>query len=272
MKGFKEFNRKKSLPVLSWDQEGIRDTVRKKGSISESSNPYTSHNDYDKKFHDHRDVKPKALTADHIASITGYTGTPSRVSDGHRSSSNINNLLRNMSGDKSVGIEHHDADKVLESAKKLSSTFTPENTNRKPVLIHAGIPDHIGKMLIKSTSKEHHIAGFLSASSDRNIANQFADSYHIESSNPNNTYATHTLSLHAEPGSVLSVAKHSRFQDENEALVHHGARISKHSYTTEPNEFGGTHYNHVVTLHADHKPLHEYGSYDHPEELHEDKE
>lgn len=255
MKGFKDFNKPS---ILSWGgHETIRDKVKPE-SVKESFEGWGHGGDYDSSFHNHPDIKPQALTSGHIQSIGAYTAPY-----GHdHSSYNVNNLLRNMSGDKTVGVEEHDPGKVLDGVKALSAAFTPENTNRKEVRVHCGIPEHIGKSLLRGV--QHHIAGFLSTSSEHKVAQDFAKQYAIERAKPNTPPDTHVLTLKAQPGSILSVAHHSYYQKENEALAHHGARISGVKSTTQPNSYGGTQYNYEAILHADHKPLEEYGSYDHP--------
>lgn len=277
MKSFKEFS-KDVLPILSWGgHESIRDKVKKvlpmlswgghetirdklkPENVKESFEGWGHGGNYDSSFHNHPDIKTQALTSDHLRSIVDYTAISSSDQEhGHRSSHNMNNLLRNMGGDKTVGVKHHDATKVLDAVKELSSAFTPENTNRKEVRVHCGIPEHIGKSLLRGVN--HHIAGFLSTSSDHKVARDFAATYARENNNPD----THVLTLKAQPGSIMSIAPQSQYQRENEALAHHGARISGVKSTTQPNSYGGTQYNYEATLHADHKPLHEYGEYHDP--------
>lgn len=208
---------------------------------------------YDSNFHDHPDVEPKKLTAEHKTAIKHYSQTSSYHNNGHASSQNMNNYLRNRAGDKSVKIQSHHASKVDESVRKLSKAFTPENTNRKEVQTFGAVPEHVGNHLKKSgKGSRHSLPGFTSTSSARSIADSFASQYGGKK---------HIIHYHIKPGAGLSVAKHSKF-DEDEVLLHHGAHIEYHGTKTHKDpDTGDTVHVHHVTVHPTHTPLEHYGEY-----------
>ena len=280
MTTFKKYLERNRTPmltrILSWDS-GFRDiespvseektertNVDKWGSYSNRGKKTNSQGaTYDAGIHDHADVKPKRLK--HAPSVQHYTTTPSEDTHGAGSSKNINGYLRNKMGDKTVGVLHHSHADVHEAIKKLSSNFTPENTNRKAVTTYSGIPDHIGDKLEKSKAGDiHHLAGFTSTSTATKTATDFAtQSASIDS-------VRHVIQFHVKPGAGLSVASKSK-HPENEVLLHHGARIEySHTVSNVGKSHGGsraknieTRIHHVI-VHPDHLKLDSYGSYDHP--------
>lgn len=178
---------------------------------------------YNATIHDHEEVKPKKLI--HAASIQHYTSSPSNSDHGHGSSKNVNNYLRNRMGDKSVGVEHQSHKDVHESVKKLSSNFTPANTNRKAITTYSGVPAHIGKKLEDSKKGDiHHLAGFTSTSTSKRIADEFATTHNKENSD-----VRHVVKFHVHSGAGLSVAAKSEY-NEDEVLLHHGAK-TEYSHT-----------------------------------------
>jgi hypothetical protein len=217
---------------------------------------------YDADFHDHSDVKPGSLTPEHELAINGYTSAGSNSSYGYASSENMNSMLRNMDGDKTYSItEKHKPRRVLTSIKELSSAFTPENTNRKSIVTHGGIPQHIGHKLISAgKGSEHYIPGFTSTSSDNETAVSFAKKYRLKGSgDPNGAY--HVMQYHVQPGAGLSAAANSDYS-ENEVILHHGARMRYLGHQEIP---GSTRKHTMIVHHAiiypEHKQLEHYGEY-----------
>jgi hypothetical protein len=248
---FKDFIKKKKLNVISW--VGHHEI---KKSIKENF----FGKDYDKEFHDHPDVTPNGLTHSHITAINNFTSAGSYSKTGHSSSRNINGYLRNKEGskDNESAIFGHTKEDVHAAVKNLSSAFTPQNTNRKEIVVHSGVPEHIGKTLKQSgEGSQHHIAGFTSTSSSSEVAHNFARNYGGKEH--------HVIEYHVKPGAGLSVAQHSSIPDENEVILHHGAKITYHGSTASKNEKGIVTHVHKVTVHNEHKPLEEYGEYKHPE-------
>jgi hypothetical protein len=267
MKGFKEFIKKK-LPVLSW--VGHHE-LRNNTSIKEGSNPYSTQI-YDK-IHDHPDYAPQALTQSHKDAIKDYTSTPSKDPFGHGSSHNINGHLRYLEGhpdpkpdpydapeDKVThGVKHHNPETVRKSIRKLSSAFTPENTNKKPITLHGGIPQHIGMTLAASgIGSQHHLAGFTSTSTDKSVANDFAETY---ANKDHHERSVHIIEYNAEPGTALSAVHHTEFAGENEMILHHGAKITYNGTSIRENGIGVRTHTHYVTVHNEHKPMEEYPKY-----------
>ena len=308
MKRFKDFA--KEIPILSWGgHETIRDKIRKvkekiptlswgghetirdksKRHIPESYNDYheidppddytTSADEdktYDRHFHDHPDIKPQKLTKDHEKALWDYTSGSKRAG----TSININNLHRNMEGDKSVGVRHATAEEVHEAAQRLKSVFTPENTNRIPMTVHCGLPTHIGEKLkndsdaydkgkfqkgIENTEgvkSKFRVPGFQSTSSKPSVARNFAGMYNMTSKSKDR----HMMEMDCPRHVGVSVVNHSTFDDENEILLHHGLEMHHLGYTRHENHLGGYDYTHSIKVQPMEKakPLEEYGSYDHP--------
>jgi hypothetical protein len=291
MKSFKDFilEKKKSWldSSLSFNSS-FREVIKNKRDLKESfddiehrnwlddnQTPFTAENKhrvgYNHFFHDHPDVEPKELEKHHIDAIEHYCTSKSNGPNGHRSSGNMNAVLRNMSGDKNQRIlGPHIFDEVKRSIKALSSAFTPNNTNRKEITTYGAVPHHIGRRLIESgKNSEHHLAGFTSTSSDKETAMHFANEYASDRNTPDDE-PYHIVKYHIKPGVGLSAAKHSSY-DENEVILHHGAKITYHgpeyivhqrSNRAHPRQI----IIHHVTVHPEHKSLEEYGQYDHPKD------
>jgi hypothetical protein len=242
---------KKKIPFLSWPGH---ETVRQKDIKEGYYKP-----EYDKEYHDHPDIKANNLTADHLEAIQHYTSTGGMKENGHRSSFTMNTHLRKKSGDTTVKpIVGHDPEKIENGIKQLSAAFTPENTNKTKTTLYSGIPSHIGETLKKAGhGSQHHIPGFTSTSSDPTTAIQFSRQY-ANKGDPKKKRHYHMIEYHAEPGTALSVAPFSNY-DENESILHHGSKITYHGEKTHKDVMGNTIHTHVVTVHNEHKPLEEYG-------------
>jgi hypothetical protein len=270
IKNIKENNEK--LNVLSWDgHEFIRDKIKNKPNVLSwdghefirdkikpiKESQALSDDDYDHEFHDHPDIKANHLSDDQKAHIKNYSFMPTGSSLGHSSSKNINGYLRNKEGDKDSKILHHKKEDVHAAVKNLSSCFTPENTNKREIVVHSGVPEHIGKTLKQSgKGSQHHIAGFTSTSSTREVAlNVFAKQYDI----PKKEH--HIIKYRVEPGAGLSIAPHSKFPGEDEVLLHHGAKITYHGTISKKQPDGSIVHEHHATVHNEHKPLEHYGEY-----------
>jgi hypothetical protein len=268
MKSFKEYSEaKKKVPFLSWDS-GFSEVREKKVTENWHGLPQkqdsTGNNkfgqNYDAGFHDHPDVKPRNVSDDHARAILRYTTTSSNGERGHASSGNMNAYLRNKAGDKTQRILHdHDPKKVHDSIKTLSSAFTKENTNKKAIHTYGGVPAHIGEKLEKSEKgSEHHLAGFTSTSSAQRTAKHFAHTYN--GFDPKKV--KHVIHYHVKPGAGLSAVHHTDY-NENEVILHHGAKL-KYSHTTVHKGTegeGDTHVHHVV-VGSKHKKIEDYGDYE----------
>jgi hypothetical protein len=305
---------KKKPDVLSWDSSFAE--IRGKKSIKEAiaDPPYYNPDDekfndpykyprnsknngygagYDADFHDHPDVKPEGLSDIHKGSILHYTSTGSKDPDaGYASSANINGYLRNKLGNKSVGVYMHDPKRTHRAVQNLSSAFTPENTNIKPIKTWGAVPREIGEKLMNSgRGSDHHLAGFTSTSSSKRVASNFSDLYannerkqdkyngirHPEANDDQDVQVHHIVRYHIKPDAGLSAVHHTKY-DENEVILHHGARVTylgtEHHDELEDSQLDRQ-YNdgkailkkyhiHHVMVHPDHKKLEEYGEYDHP--------
>lgn len=283
MKTFKNYLLNKNNFILSWDSghaeqrdenitEEVTNTTHEEvwgKHVVHKNNKYNKRDGcYNGDIHDHPDVKPKGLT--NRDSVIHYAETPSDHYNGHGSSKNINGYLRNRMGDKKVGIIEHQTESVLDSVKKLSSNFTPENVNRKELTSYSGVPEHIGKKLEASKSGDiHHLAGFTSTSTAPHTAVHFAKNAAMETDNP---HIHHIIKFTVQSGAGMSIAHESSF-GENEILLHHGAKTT-YSHT-EINHGRSdnlpdapkveTHIHHV-TVHPEHKNLDDYGSYNAPKD------
>ena len=209
-------------------------------------------------IHAHPDIIPQKLSQTHIQSIIDYTHTTSDDPDGDGSSKNINGYFRNRAS-ADPNTEHkvlfHHPDDVKYRAKQLISAFTPENTNRKPIQVFSGIPPSIGKKLMDSKPGDRHtLAGATSTSTSRDTARGFGID-HARNERASIDHP-HLMVCHVEPGAGLSLAHHSRFE-ENEVLLHPGAHVTyRGSEVTDDGE-----HLHHVTVHNTHKPLDEYPEY-----------
>lgn len=289
MKTFKEFLKsvkKKKTNWLSWDQphdkkevswlswpspHEMRDQLVKEEFIiedwtNEGPEPKTKKSDtdmeYDSSFHDHPDVIPKKINRGHALAIDHYVaGGWNNPVSGPGTSRNINWYLRNRAGESDDKIKGgHSEDKVKTAINRLSSLFTPDNTNRKSVEVYSGVPQHIGKKLQEAgEGSTHYLPGFTSTSSSRLTAHAFARSF----ARSDNLKEQHVLHITAKPGTGVSLVHHS-ILPENEVLIHHGARLTYHGTTTHQNRDGTVTHVHNVTIHPDHKKLEDYGPYNHP--------
>lgn len=243
----------KKIPILSWPGH---ETLRGKKPIKEGY--YQP--EYDKEYHDHPDIRGTGLTPDHLDAIKHYTSTGGRnTENGHRASYVMNGHLRRREGatDSQSNVEGHEPSKIENGIKQFSSVFTPENTNKTKTVLYGGIPAHIGKAL-KSAGRgsQHHLPGFTSTTSEPATAFQFARQYNRKT--PTGKSHHHMIEYHAEPGTALSVAPFSSY-DENESILHHGAKITYHGEKVHKDDYGNTIHTHVVTVHNEHKPLEDYG-------------
>lgn len=239
------------LVVAPKDKEWVEDTG------SEKLNSIGAKYDV---VHDHPDIKPTALSKDHIEAIKHYTETKSVDKDGWGSSHNLNAYLRNRSDSSNRPkhqTEHHEPEQVEKGVQRLSSAFTPKNTNNTPIRTYSGIPPSVGERLRKSkVGTRHTLAGFTSTSTSVSTAQEFA----FQHAENEEEMFPHMLICHVEKGAGLSLAHHSA-HPEHEILLHHGAHITYRGSETDEDEDGNeTHYHHV-TVHPTHKPLEEYGPY-----------
>jgi hypothetical protein len=248
---------------MSFGSGGIQVLLDNEGTVTPNySNVYlldgNDNGQYFDSVHGHPDIIPQKLTKDHLQSIKDYTHTSSDDPDGDGSSKNINSYLRNrLSNDPNPPhkVMHQNPDDVEFRTKQLTSVFTPENTNRKPVQVFSGIPPSIGKQLTDSKpGTKHTLAGATSTSTSRDTARGYGID-HARNERANIDHP-HMLVCHVEPGAGLSLAHHSRFE-ENEMLLHPGAHVTyRGSEVTDDGE-----HLHHVTVHNTHKPLDEYPDY-----------
>lgn len=284
MKSFKEFftNTKEPTQWLNWN--GDFSSIRKEPLNEEELTPNVRWNHfsgtrmkpgskdtrlsnkgkYYDKIHDDSQIVPND-SDDEVPSISHYCSTESKDSkNGHCSSANVNNHLRHLAGQKvSEGGEHtqgivggHSPEKVQQAIRDLSATFKG-NTNRKPVKVYAGIPKHIGEK-IQSSDKGtvHRNPGFLSTSTEEGQALDYASQY----AEKDDTDIHHVVQLHLHPGAGRSAVHHSRFE-ENEVLVHHGAKMV-YSHTEDHETPSG----HPLKVHhlevfPDHEPMEKYPNF-----------
>lgn len=245
MTTFKEF-RKNKVKFFSWSgdfREFRQDTP---SNLTEAIN-------YDKSFHDDADVVPSGLSSDHESAMVDYTSTKSTDKNGNGSSHNVNSYLQNRSGDKSKKIiGNHTPDDVLRAVKKLSSVFTPENTNRKEIETYGAIPSRYANKLMSGDSK--NFPGFTSTSSNIKTADAFTNIY----GDPDNDHIIH---YKIKPGAGLSMVRHSDYP-EDEVLLHHGTKIEYlNSETVNRSDGKPLHIHHVIA-HNEHHSLDSYGTYE----------
>ena len=214
-------------------------------------------------IHRHPKVRPQQLLPEHKVVISHYTSTGSSDINGHRSSENMNNYLRNRSGDlQSKMTKRYPEKKMEDSITALSSAFTRENTNRMPVEAHSGVPARIGHALMKAgAGSAHTIAGFTSTSTDPDVAHEFADMHRRppgvdEKENP--IKDRHVLRVSIQEGAGLSVRHLSKHSHEHEMLLNHGSKMQYNKTVKAPNDVGGHDYTHHVDVHPQSASLDEY--------------
>jgi hypothetical protein len=148
--------------------------------------------------------------------------------------------------------------------RKLTSNFTPENTNK--VHLHhwySGIPANVGKDIMKSkTGSIHYNPGFHSFTSHESpsVALDFASgSAHINDDYEPEYHIIHAKKIH--PGVMMSIAHHSLNKNENEGImkpgqhsIYHGTEVLRH-----PDGIGKIFVHHMeyIDKHEDHE---KYGS------------
>lgn len=237
-----------------WHERDEPGKVRPKGKNNKQGVPYNS------AIHDHEDVVPKALTEEHKTAIQRYTAIPSEDEGGHGSSANMNAYLRNKQGNKKQEIQGHNKSDVEKAVKTLSSAFSPENTNKKPLTTYSAIPKDIGTKLQKSKPDSKHVlAGFTSTSTDKDVVKNFSDE-HFTDFEEGPKVKHHFLHCTVQPGAGLSVVHHSEHA-ENEILLHHGAHATYSHTEVHKNQDGSSTHVHHVVISKEHEPLEKYGKY-----------
>lgn len=285
MKTFKELLQDTEIPWLDWDAShaSFRHLVK---PINEDSIPwkewsnttlntnpvFNKHNSsYDSNFHDHPDIIPQdhdttVPAINHYSSATTFNPTI-----GHATSTNINGHLRYLSGVKHksnlLQLNHgisgdFSPTKVQEAIRSLSDTFTPENTNRIPVQVYAGIPPHIAKTLDKSkVGSIHYNPGFQSTTSNPKIAVEYAKVHNIyETDKDDPTAQKHIIHYYAHPGSIRSIAHHSQYS-ENESLINHGTKMEYQGSINTTTQDGTPLKIYRMVVHNDRIPLEKYKKY-----------
>lgn len=274
-----EQRKKKHLPMLSWDSS-FAERRNKKKALKEAapvvSNKKTAIGKHEMMgIEEHPDAAlPHTLSKEHEKAIVKYTSESSSGNEGHASSGNMNAYLRNRAGDKTqkiIGKGTHP--KVKEAVHRLSSAFTPENTNKKPIVTFSGVPKHIGEHFLKAEKgSQHALAGFTSTSTDHGHAIEFAHSYNYGLSK-----TIHMIRFYVHKGAGLSTSyvkpENPKFSPhehelnsfgEKEVILNHGAHVTYHG--TEKTKLEGSNvFVHHLEVHPHRTELHEYPSeYEHP--------
>ena len=206
-------------------------------------------------IHLHKDIRPQKANQDHVESMRNFSRTKGEEDDisepNHAHSSRIMNPLLRHIAEKKKGTsdtEGHSVEEVKKGIHQLSSAFTKENTNRKAVTTYTGVPKHIGEKIEKSKpGTKHTFSGFTSTSTDKHTAKEFAET-HAEEKDDLDSHR-HVIKFHAQPVSLLSIAPHSK-HEENEMVAHHGAHATYSHTTTE-----GNYKIHHMTLHSTHEKI-----------------
>jgi hypothetical protein len=189
---------------------------------------------YNATVHEHPSIMPTSITPEDTKAIKYYC---SPFNNSPSASTHMNNYLRNRSGDNSASITQmkmhkdtkKDDSKFREAVNNLANSFTPENTNRIPLITYGGIPKKIGEKIGGLNGGEFHIPGFTSTSTDFSTAHAFAKSYTAEDKrNFGETDGIpHVVRYHIqagnkdEAGPARTFAIHSGC-DEEEVGLNHG--------------------------------------------------
>jgi hypothetical protein len=264
---FKDYRERKNK-VLDYDSSFSQHRKVKwfympHGSFGEQGHLKSINEDhkFNEKFHLDPDIKPLNLTEEHKKAIVNYTSASSEKENGHGSSNNMNSYLLNRSGIKSREIMgNHDPETVLDSVNKLSSTFTPENTNKKNIETFGAVPAHVGREMEKSDKGDIHIfPAFTSTTSSFGNAVSFAWDYHEKAKET--PRVDHIINYKLPIGTGVSVVSHSPWP-ENEVLINHGTHM-KYSHTeTISRKYDGvtTKVHHIDVLNK-REPISSYGQY-----------
>lgn len=184
------------------------------------------------KIHDDDDIRPLNLSKEHEEAISHYTSTPSESKHGYASSGNVNAHLHIKSGDSTKYIvgnhDHHDLDVAV---SKLSSVFTPENTNKRKFVTHGAIPREYGEKFEGMKIGDIKVApAFTSTTTDLNTA--FSHSKLYTNVNKDGERHDHIIDYTLHPGVGVSVVNHSDYA-ENEILLNKDSKMKYMGTTTE---------------------------------------
>lgn len=219
--------------------------------------------DYAIDIHDHPKIRPRSISIKGSAAIERYTG---------HGSVGLNNYLHRLAANTN---EREDPGRHS-LAQDLMSMYTPQNTNRRDVRTYAGIPTSVGEQLAKSKKgSQFHLPAFTSTTTCRYKAHEFANkAAKIAESNFKPDYDedleysktradNHIIHFNVlaptreqDSGSGLSILAHAIAADENEILIHPGAKITYKGTTSYRNREGEN--DNVVHVHqVDVHPLRE---------------
>lgn len=113
-------------------------------------------------------------------------------------------------------------DSIHQHIKTISSSFTPENTNKIPLTVYSGIQQKYAHKLLKfSKGQEFNVPSFVSTSFSPLVAFDFAQDYNREG-DENDVYI---LKILVEPGAGLSISHISPHKKEQEVILHHGIKM-----------------------------------------------
>lgn len=179
---------------------------------------------YDK-IHDHPDIKAKKI---------GTFNIQHYLKPHTNNSVLANRYLDQLYNNDNPQVDETDIDEknnrvegLTKHIKNLSKLFTPDNTNKKPIITYSGIPTRIGEKLLNSKKNSKHTFGrFVS------VSTAFRTAYNFGIDHRKNNKDVHILKSYSTPGSLLSIAKYSPYPSENELITNHGAHVIYH-YTTK---------------------------------------
>lgn len=141
---------------------------------------------------------------------------------------------------------------TLSKANGMSKAFTKDTTNQTPLVTYSGVSKSLGdKLGAASNGSFHHLAAFTSTSTDKRTAHSFATKKVWGETHP------HIIRFHLKPGTGLSAAHHSVY-NENEVILDKGTKIEKVKSELKPLSHGGKVWVHHVVAHPEKLPVDQY--------------
>lgn len=216
---------------------------------------------YNHKIHDHPDFASNITSKEHSNAIRKFT-------EGHfdhpQGSGAINSYLRNRTGEASSKGIHHSLKEgdVHKAVKTLSSAFTKEHTNKKPMATFGAVPPHTAKFMArKGHGGVTALGGFVSTSTDSAVAHKFSGMHYGTKGTDESPH--HVVRYHLPEHTGLSAVHHSP-HEENEVILHHGSKATYMGGKKIYHDGEAVHL-HDVMVHPDTNPLEKYPPYKHPE-------
>lgn len=141
---------------------------------------------------------------------------------------------------------------TLSKANGMSKAFTKDTTNQTPLVTYSGVSKDLGdKLGAAPNGSFHHLAAFTSTTTDKRTAHGFATKKVWGKTHP------HIIRFHLKPGTGLSAAHHSDY-NENEVILDKGTKIEKVKSEVKTLSHGGKVWVHHVVAHPEKLSVDQY--------------